>query len=174
MIYSNNSIYALNEKTEGEVKLAVAFEKFKKWFLGQEMDTDKIDKMIREIENCNHKINKYRDDPNKENEDKLVKDKTYVQKIIKECFWLFPSAYAMGAAPVFSGLLGAIVAGMYILLVNSRLSEGVFFNNLIAENNKALNWLKEEKDVIEFKKSKKDNNKEVQNEGTIFESVSMI
>lgn len=58
MIYSTNNI--LHERNTGEVKLAVAFERFKKQFKGEEMDTKKIDKMIHQIEECNRKIAKYK------------------------------------------------------------------------------------------------------------------
>ena len=37
MIYSTDNI--IHERNTGEVKLAVAFERFKKWFKGEEMDT---------------------------------------------------------------------------------------------------------------------------------------
>lgn len=175
MIYNN--INVLNERTEAGMRMSVAFEKFKKWFIGQEMDTKKIDKAIKEIEACNAKIEQYRKADDKEKDkirNNLKHNKELVSKQIREMFWIIPASIAMGFTAAVDPIIGLIVVGMYTMLANERLSIDNFYNKIEEENNKALKYLKEEKDVIEFKKSRKDNNKEVQNEGTIFESVSMI
>ena len=171
MIYSNNKIQVLTEKSETEVKFSVAIEKFKKWFLGQEMDTKKIDKLIHDIKSCNDKIAEYRKDPhNKCSRENLEKDNIYWQKILKELLWVYPAAFAVSGTVAMSSVLGIIVSGMFMLLVKSRFSEDTFLNNIESENNKALKWLKEEKDTIDFKKSRKETN----HESTIFESVKLI
>lgn len=110
------------------------------------MDTKKIDKLIREIEDCNRKLQKVMDNPNdKDAGDKLQNDKTYVMSFMKEFLWIFPAAAAVGMTAGINILLGAIVEGMLVLLVRTRFSEDVFYSRLLKENNKAIEWLKNEK-----------------------------
>jgi len=174
MIYNADNV--LHERNTGEVKLAVALERFKKWFKGEEMDTKKIDKMIHEIEKCNRKIDRYRNSDDKEKDkirDNLKHNKELVAKTIREMFWLLPAAAAVGAASAFNVVLGLIVGGMFVGLTNERLSIDNFYNKLEAENNKALEWLKEERDTIKFKQSRKEKT-DSKNESTIFESIDFI
>lgn len=156
MIYSNGAIQVLAERSEINVKISVALEKFKKAIMGKEMDTKKINKMIKEIEGCNNKINQYKNaDENKKKQirDELKSDKELMNREFREMFWMIPASIAMGATIVTDPLIGAIIAGMYTMLVNERLSIDNFYNKLESENNKALNWLKKEKESIESKKN---------------------
>ena len=65
------------------------------------------------------------------------------------------------------------------MLFNERISTDNFYRKLEEENNKALKWLKEERDVIEFKNGRKNSETDfkddnVKNESNIFESVNLI
>lgn len=180
MIYTANNI--LHERNQIEVKISVAFERFKKWFKGEEMDTKKIDKMIYEIEKCNKKIERYRsasDEEKKKIRKDLENNKELVAKYIRELFWIIPACGAFMSATAINVMLGGVVTGMYVMLVNERLSIDNFYRKLEAENNKALEWLKEERDTINFKKNRNAGNEEksdedVKTESTIFESVLLI
>jgi hypothetical protein len=181
MIYSTDNI--IHERNTGEVKLSVAFERFKKWFKGEEMDTKKIDKMIHQIEECNRKIAKYKT-AGKNEKNKIRKElesnKEVVARELREMFWIIPASVAMGWGGIINPILGGIIVGLYTMLVNERLTVDSFYKRIEDENNKALEWLKEERDVIRFKKSRKESNKEeqpsdeVNTESTIFESVEFV
>ena len=156
MIYSNGTIQVLTERSEINVKMSVALEKFKKAITGKEMDTKKIDKMIKQIEGCNNKIDQYRnadDNKKKQISDELKSDKEFMNREFREIFWIIPASIAMDVTIITNPLIGAIVAGMYTMLVKERLSIDNFYNKLESENNKALNWLKKEKESIESKKN---------------------
>ena len=139
--------------------------------------------MIHQIEGCNRKIAKYKTADNKEKDrirNDLKHNKELVAKEIREMFWLIPASVAVGATGMADPIIGGIVMGMAAMLFNERISTDNFYRKLEEENNKALEWLKEERDVIKFKKSRKEGNKEeqpsdeVNTESTIFESVAFI
>lgn len=168
MIYSNN-IGVLNERTEFEVKINDAFNKAKNLILGKDtLDTSHIDKMIKEIEGCNKKIEEYKGASKEDKEkirDELKSNKELLAKEIREFLWIIPCAYAAGySVGAFNILFSAVVDGMFIMLMRERLSIDNFYNKLEAENNKALKWLKEEKASMEAKKSVRS-----KHESTIFD-----
>ena len=86
MIYSNN-IGVLNERTEFEVKINDAFNKAKNLILGKDtLDTCHIDKMIKEIEGCNKKIEEYKGASKEDKEkirDELKSNKELLAKEIR-------------------------------------------------------------------------------------------
>lgn len=168
MIYSNN-IRVLNERTEFEVKINDAFNKAKNLILGKDtLDTSHIDKMIKEIEDCNKKIEEYKGASKEDKEkirDELKSNKELLAKMLREYLWILPCAFAVGySVGAFNILFSAVVDGMFIMLMRERLSIDNFYNKLEAENNKALKWLKEEKASMEAKKSVRS-----KHESTIFD-----
>lgn len=165
MIYSSN-ISVLNERTEFEVKISNAFTKAKNMILGKDtLDTSHIDKMIKEIEGCNKKIEEYKNASKEEKDkirDELKGNKELLAKMLREYLWILPCAFAVGySVGAFNILFSAVVDGMFIMLMHERLSIDNFYNKLEAENNKALKWLKEEKASMEAKKSVRSKNEAV-------------
>ena len=69
-----------------------------------------FNKMIKEIESCNNKINQYRNvDENKKKQirDELKSDKEFMNREFREMFWIIPTSIAMDVTMATDPLIGA-------------------------------------------------------------------
>lgn len=177
MIYCNN---ILLERTEREAQISVYFDQFFKSLMHKEWDTKGIDKAIASIEKCNAQISKYRNNPNKDNL-KNITSKEHISYMLKECFYWGPIAWLAGSAtnPVLS--IAPMITIIVKFLGTNKNDDGKFYfklyDNIEQENNKALAWLKKEKERIENGTAKKKKLGKIiacTQEGTIFESIEFI
>ena len=114
------------------------------------MGYKKIDKAIAEINKCNNKIEMYKKDNSYLD---IAHDKEYIKKVVKQCLW---AGVLGGLTGFILGPLGlpiSIFIGAYMGGQTGRDEDGKYYPKIILdlekENNKALKWLKKEKERIE-------------------------
>ena len=174
-------IYSLNEATKKGVQLKVYFRQAFDSMRKADWDTKSIDKCIRDIEKCQDRIKGYKNGFRTGKVDlHIMLDKEYNKKLIKQ---------SLGY-----GVIGGIIGGLIPQLMPAILiavsvgsssmkkdKSGLLLPAIIVdlenENDKALEWLREErKRIISGKAEKKSLGKIItgKQESSIFESINII
>ena len=190
------SCEVLFEATKRDVQLKVYFQQAFDALRKKKWTVDKIDKEIKKIEKCNKAIERYRNDNSKSTE--VLKTAAYWEDQAKHFFYgcalSFVSAAAIGGyLTLMSGskLAGAIAgaAGGSTIAVEHLDKRDREYNvdgtykksryaALYRENEKALKWLKEERERILNGTAKKKKLGDIitgkQESGNIFDSIELI
>lgn len=173
---------SLNERTERQVQLSVYFDQMFKSLTKQDWDTKKIDKAIRSIETCNKKIHDYKHSTDLKKGLAILGDKEYFSKLIPQCLGYATLTTALGLVLGPGAQSAGFIASSIAMNMPTTDDKGKMapklINDLEKENNKALEWLKKEKERIEKGTAKKKKLGDIilgKQEGcSIFESVELI
>lgn len=180
MIYSN-TYGPISEATKKGVQLKVYFRQAFDSMRNVDWDTKTIDKCIRDIERCQDRIKGYKNGIKSGKVDlHVMLDKEYNKKLLKQ---------SLGY-----GVIGGIIGGLIPQLMPAMLiavsigsstmkkdKSGLLLPGIIVdlenENNKALEWLREErKRIISGKAEKKSLGKIIsgKQESCIFSNIEII
>lgn len=161
----------LNESQKSRSTVRLLFSKALGMLKGKDWTIGEINKMIKEIESCNKKIDAYNRNQSVSNSQKLMYDKSYQKRVVEECCWWMTGAFATGfgigalgkALGVSGGVveLISIIAGVLLgvdYTFNRSISNPTkdkegnvdrFFGKLENENNKALKYLYAERKKLQ-------------------------
>lgn len=160
------SCEVLFEATKREVQLKVYFQQAFDALRKKKWTVDKIDKEIKKIEKCNNAIDRYREDNRKSPE--VLKTATYWEDQAKHFFYgcalSFISAAAIGGymmlmtnsmrSAAIAGAVGGSIIGSEHMGKRDReynvdgSYKKSWYAALYRENEKAIKWLKEERERI--------------------------
>lgn len=185
----------LYEATKRDVQLKVYFQQAFDSLRKKKWTVDKIDKEIKKIEKCNNAIERFRKDRSKSPE--VLKTAAYWEDQAKHFFYgcalAFVSASAIGGymtlvsgskvAGAIAGAVGGSIVGSEHIDKRDREYnvDGTYkkswYAALYRENEKALKWLKEERERIlngTAKKKKLSDIIAAKQESTIFANIEII
>ena len=153
---------------KGKAKVRTLFTKALGLLKGKDWTLSEIDKMIKEIENCNRKIEQFNRHPDSTKvAANLVQDISYQKRLTEECCWIFTKSmgpwiigmlvaslpFVPNAGKIVSMIVGCFASLVSSSTYNSKMGDKKDKNGNITrlsglledENNKALKWLREER-----------------------------